>query len=70
MLQKVVFTDIDGTLIDLISGKYGESDKLLYTLRENNVPIVLCSAKTFAEQNKIRDDLGLMDPFIVENGGF
>jgi len=69
MLQKVVFTDIDGTLIDLISGKYGESDKLIYTLRENNVPIVLCSAKTFAEQNKIRDDLGLMDPFIVENGG-
>ena len=69
MLQKVVFTDIDGTLIDLISGKYGESYKLIYTLRENNVPIVLCSAKTFAEQNKIRDDLGLMDPFIVENGG-
>jgi len=69
MLQKVVFTDIDGTLIDLISGKYGESDKLIYTLRENNIPIVLCSAKTFAEQNKIRDDLGLMDPFIVENGG-
>jgi mannosyl-3-phosphoglycerate phosphatase len=69
MLQKVVFTDIDGTLIDLISGKYEESDKLIYTLRENNVPIVLCSAKTFAEQNKIRDDLGLMDPFIVENGG-
>lgn len=69
MLQKVVFTDIDGTLIDLISGKYGESDKLIYTLRENNVPIVLCSAKTLAEQNKIRDDLGLMDPFIVENGG-
>ena len=69
MLQKVVFTDIDGTLIDLISGKYGESDKLIYTLRENNVPIVLCSAKTFAEQNKIRDDLGLMDPFVVENGG-
>lgn len=69
MLQKIVFTDIDGTLIDLISGKYEESDKLIYTLRENNVPIVLCSAKTFAEQNKIRDDLGLMDPFIVENGG-
>jgi mannosyl-3-phosphoglycerate phosphatase len=69
MLQKVVFTDIDGTLIDLISGKYGESDKLIYTLRENKVPVVLCSAKTFAEQNKIRDDLGLMDPFIVENGG-
>ena len=69
MLQKVVFTDIDGTLIDIFSGKYGETDKLLYTLKENNIPIVLCSAKTYAEQNKIRDDLCLMDPFIVENGG-
>lgn len=69
MLQKVVFTDIDGTLIDIFSGKYGETDKLIHTLKANNIPIVLCSAKTCAEQNKIREDLGLMDPFIVENGG-
>jgi mannosyl-3-phosphoglycerate phosphatase family protein len=68
-LQRVVFTDIDGTLIDIFSGKYEETDKLISTLKTKNIPVVLCSAKTRAEQNKIRDDLGLMDPFIVENGG-
>lgn len=67
--QKVVFTDIDGTLIDLFSGKYGETCKLISILKANNIPVILCSSKTRAEQNKIRDDLGLTDPFIVENGG-
>jgi len=67
--QKVVFTDIDGTLIDIFSGKYGETDKLISILKANNIPIILCSAKTRAEQNKIRGDIGLTDPFIVENGG-
>ena len=70
MLQKkIVFTDIDGTLTDIFSGEYGEVDRLIAVLKTNNVPVVLCSAKTYAEQNKIRDELNLMDPFIVENGG-
>jgi mannosyl-3-phosphoglycerate phosphatase family protein len=67
--QNVVFTDIDGTLIDIFSGKYGETDKLISMLKADNIPVILCSAKTRAEQNKIRSDLGLTDPFIVENGG-
>jgi mannosyl-3-phosphoglycerate phosphatase len=34
------------------------------------IPVVLCSSKTRAEQDKIRKDLGLEgEPFIVENGG-
>ena len=69
MIQKVVFTDIDGTLIDLFSGKYGETYKFISILKAHDIPVILCSSKTQAEQNKIRDDLGLTDPFIVENGG-
>jgi mannosyl-3-phosphoglycerate synthase len=66
----VVFTDIDGTLIDINTGEYGKNtSELICTLKENNIPVVLASAKTWVEQNKIREDLGLTDPFIVENGG-
>jgi mannosyl-3-phosphoglycerate phosphatase family protein len=69
LTEKVVFTDIDGTLTDIITGKYDLSKRLIRKLRENNIPVVFCSAKTFAEQEKIRQDIGLKDPLIVENGG-
>src|ERR671935_7159 len=55
LLKKIVFTDIDGTLTDIFSGEYGEVDRLIPVLKTNNVPVVLCSAKTYAEQNKIRE---------------
>lgn len=65
----MVFTDIDGTVTDIITGKYDLSKRLIRKLKENNIPVVLCSAKTFAEQEKIRQDIGLREPLIVENGG-
>lgn len=69
-MNKVVFTDIDGTLIDMNTAEYGKNTKVLISsLKEKNIPLILASAKTWLEQNKIREDLGLFDPFIVENGG-
>ena len=69
-MNKVVFTDIDGTLIDINTAHYGKKTKgLISSLKEKNIPLILASAKTWLEQNKIREDLGLFDPFIVENGG-
>jgi mannosyl-3-phosphoglycerate phosphatase len=65
-----VFTDIDGTLVDINTAEYGkETDKLIRLIKERNIPLILTSAKTRLEQNKIREDLGVSDPFIVENGG-
>ena len=65
-----MFTDIDGTLVDINTAEYGkETDKLIRLIKERNIPLILASAKTRLEQNKIREDLGLSDPFIVENGG-
>jgi mannosyl-3-phosphoglycerate phosphatase family protein len=65
-----VFTDIDGTLVDINTAEYGkETDKLIRLIKERNIPLILTSAKTRLEQNKVREDLGLSDPFIVENGG-
>lgn len=69
-MNKVVFTDIDGTLIDINTAEYGKKTRgLISSLKEKNIPLILASAKTWLEQNKIREDLGLFDPFIVENGG-
>ena len=65
-----MFTDIDGTLVDINTAEYGKKTaKLIRLIKERNIPLILTSAKTRLEQNKIREDLGLSDPFIVENGG-
>ena len=69
MIKKVVFTDIDGTLTDIKTGELGDVKYLIRRLKNRNIPVILCSAKTRAEQIKIRRELGLTEPFIVENGG-
>ena len=68
-LQKIVFTDIDGTLIDIYSGKFEGTDLLVKKFAKMGIPVILCSAKTRSEQEYIRNKLGLSDPFIIENGG-
>jgi len=69
MIKKVVFTDIDGTVTDIKTGELGDVKDLIRRLKNRNIPVILCSAKTRAEQIKIRRELGLTEPFIVENGG-
>jgi mannosyl-3-phosphoglycerate phosphatase len=68
LIQKIIFTDIDGTILDN-TGEYGETPELISSLIKNSIPVILCSAKTLAEQNRVRKQIGLTDPFIVENGG-
>lgn len=65
----MVFTDIDGTLTNTITGRYEVSKGLIKRLQRHKIAVVFCSAKTLAEQEKIRQDMGMREPFIIENGG-
>jgi mannosyl-3-phosphoglycerate phosphatase len=68
-MRQIIFTDLDGTLLDSETYSYGKSLAVINRLRENGIPIIFCSAKTRAEQEVYRRELGLFHPFIVENGG-
>ncbi|HJX69001.1 MAG TPA: mannosyl-3-phosphoglycerate phosphatase [Dehalococcoidia bacterium] len=68
MLHYLVFTDLDGTLLDSRTYSYQKSLTAINRLKENGIPIIFCSAKTRAEQEIYRRELGLPHPFIVENG--
>jgi mannosyl-3-phosphoglycerate phosphatase len=65
----VIFTDLDGTLLDRESYSYEKAGPALAKLKANRIPLVFCSAKTRAEQEVYRRELGINDPFIVEDGG-
>jgi mannosyl-3-phosphoglycerate phosphatase len=65
----IVFTDLDGSLLDSTTYSYKAAIPALTALREQDIPLVLVSSKTRAEMEPLRERLALRDPFIVENGG-
>jgi mannosyl-3-phosphoglycerate phosphatase len=67
--QLVVFTDLDGTLLDHQTYSFDAAQPALEALRAHRVPLILCSSKTRAELEPLRRDLECAHPFIVENGG-
>jgi len=63
----VVFSDLDGTLLDE-NYDFKKSKPVIDKLLVLNVSIVFCSSKTEAEIEYYRKELGIDDPFISENG--
>jgi mannosyl-3-phosphoglycerate phosphatase len=65
----VVFTDLDGTLLDHETYSYTPATEALDLLKRREIPLILCSSKTRAEIELLQVDLRLRHPFISENGG-
>ncbi len=64
----IIFTDMDGTLLDN-AYSFEKALPALELIREKNIPLVLCSSKTRAEIERYRVRLENTHPFISENGG-
>ncbi len=66
--QLVVFSDLDGTLLDHHSYEFEPARPAIEALRRAAIPLVLVTSKTAAEVSVLREQLGNVHPFIVENG--
>ncbi|WP_336220937.1 mannosyl-3-phosphoglycerate phosphatase-related protein [Citrobacter amalonaticus] len=65
----LIFTDLDGTLLDSHTYDWQPAAAWLARLREKGVPVILSSSKTAAEMLQIQKQLGLQGlPLIAENG--
>ena len=69
MAPLIVFTDLDGTLLDPVTYSFDAAREALDLLRRRDIPLVLVSSKTRAEIEPLQSRLQNRDPFIVENGG-
>lgn len=69
MKQPVIFTDLDGTLLDHETYSFGPALPALNLIKEKCIPLVICSSKTLREIEWYRENLGNSHPFISENGG-
>ncbi|MGH1356761.1 MAG: HAD-IIB family hydrolase [Thalassovita sp.] len=68
-ISAIVFSDLDGTLLDHHSYDYSPALPALRKLAQLGVPVILASSKTAAEIAPLRKELGLSEhPAIVENG--
>jgi len=68
-MQKIIFTDLDGTLLDYKTYSYIKVSKVLKLINKNKIPLIFCSSKTRDEIEYYRKKLDNMHPFISENGG-
>jgi mannosyl-3-phosphoglycerate phosphatase len=65
----IIFTDLDGTLLDYHTYSFAAALSALELIKENHIPLVFCSSKTRAEIEHWRTKLSNAHPFISENGG-
>ena len=66
--QALVFTDLDGSLLDHDSYRFDAAKPLLEELETRAIPVIPITSKTFAEVEQLRITLNNRHPFIVENG--
>ncbi len=64
----LIFTDLDGTLLNQDDYAYQAAVPQLERLKQANVPVIPVTSKTRAEVEHLMQAIGLTDPFVVENG--
>lgn len=65
----IVFTDLDGTLLDNYSYSFLAARPALRALAKRHIPLVIVTSKTAREVWPILRRLRRREPFVVENGG-
>lgn len=68
MTRLLVFTDLDGTLLDRNTYSWEAARPALRRLREFHAPLVLSSSKTLSELVPLAGELETAAPVIAENG--
>lgn len=69
MPRLLVFSDLDGTLLDHTTYSYAPARPALAALRARDALLILASSKTAAEMLPLHQELDLGEaPMIVENG--
>ena len=64
----LIFTDLDGTLLNSDDYRCDRAKPVIKQLQRQQVPVIPVTSKTREEVEILRTEIGLSDPFIVENG--
>jgi mannosyl-3-phosphoglycerate phosphatase len=67
--QILIFTDLDGTLLDDQTYDFSPALPALKIIHSQKIPLILVSSKTRSEIEFLRELMSFETPFIAENGG-
>jgi len=65
----VIFTDLDGTLLDYRTYSFRKALPALRYIKQKGIPLIICTSKTRAETEVYQKKIKNRHPFISENGG-
>ncbi|MDG1216509.1 MAG: HAD-IIB family hydrolase, partial [Luminiphilus sp.] len=68
MNSALIYTDLDGTLLDHHTYSFDAARSTLAALKERGIPVIPCTSKTRSETAKLMQALAFDGPMIVENG--
>lgn len=68
-MEYIIFTDLDGTLVDHDTYSYEAALDAIKLLDQKDIPLIFCTSKTRAEIEVYVKKLNISHPFISENGG-
>ncbi len=66
--KTIIFTDLDGTLLNHDDYSFDEARQMLDFIKEKQIPLVFTTSKTKEECETLQKEIGIKAPFIVENG--
>ena len=68
-MSYIIFTDLDGTLLDHHNYSYDDALPMIKRIKSKNIPLIFTTSKTKEECQILQKKMDIEDmPFIVENG--
>ncbi|QOP41419.1 HAD-IIB family hydrolase [Sulfurimonas marina] len=67
-MKKLIFTDLDGTLLNHDDYSFEPSLQALNKIKETQTPLIFTTSKTKAEVIQLQKKVGIIEPYITENG--
>jgi len=64
----IIFSDLDGCLLDHNDYSFAAAKPLLEELKQHGIPLIINSSKTQMEIEPIQQEMNIDLPFIIENG--
>ena len=64
----LIFTDLDGTLLNHHTYSFSDANEMLLIIKNKNIPLVIVTSKTKDEVIEVQKSLEISLPFIIENG--
>ena len=67
-MKIIIFTDLDGSLLNHDDYSFDEALPAINRIKSSGIPLILTTSKTRREVELLQKDMGINEPFIIENG--